>query len=41
MRSGSFDLVTLVLGLKFMEDPLAALREVRRGENPPANHGAS
>ena len=30
MRSGSFDLVTLVLGLEFMEDPLAALREVRR-----------
>jgi ubiquinone/menaquinone biosynthesis C-methylase UbiE len=30
MRPGSIDLVTLVLGLEFMEDPLAALREVRR-----------
>ena len=30
MRSASIDLVTLVLGLEFMEDPLGALREVRR-----------
>jgi len=30
MRSASIDLVTLILGLEFMEDPLAALREMRR-----------
>jgi ubiquinone/menaquinone biosynthesis C-methylase UbiE len=31
VRDGSLDLVTIILGLEFIADPLAVLREARRG----------